>query len=277
MAHGVCAGCGKTSWLVPLYDERGGPLRCYLCAGEWNASYSRRPKWGRLIIKAIKLYEKEGGKCGDLTEMSFVAWGLVGGKVFGFGDEDTIGAEVPDITSELLAELLQLTHPDHHPPERMELAKRVTQELLALKPFVFPAPKPRKIEAPVSPERNAYLKVPAQHIKEPLQRYPCELCHTEPPMNYCDPCRAEWERRRAEERQIENEKQRKRYARKQSLRKAKRPPCPACGGQLPSETRMDAKYCSVRDDKPLSILPPQESRSRGPSDELAGESDASIG
>jgi hypothetical protein len=30
-----------------------------------------------------------------------------------------------------------------HPPERQELAERVAKELLALKPFVFPAPKPK--------------------------------------------------------------------------------------------------------------------------------------
>ena len=49
--------------------------------------------------------------------------------------------EVIELTSEVLADTLKLTHPDHHPPERQELAHRVTQALLALQPFVFPAPK----------------------------------------------------------------------------------------------------------------------------------------
>jgi hypothetical protein len=35
-------------------------------------------------------------------------------------------------------------HPDRHALKHKALATRVTQELLALRPFVFPAPKPRQ-------------------------------------------------------------------------------------------------------------------------------------
>ncbi len=77
----------------------------------------------------------------------FEDWGI---DLVGYVNADTIGAEVGDITAELLADTIELTHPDKHPPEREEKAKRVTQELLALKPFVFPAPKPE----PLKPQKR---------------------------------------------------------------------------------------------------------------------------
>jgi hypothetical protein len=90
-------------------------------------------------------YEKAGGSWADVTKLKDSA-------LFGFGSApwhvlDPLGyltdaintdAEIVDLTSELLDDAVRLTHPDCHPPERQELAKRVTQELLALKPFAFP-------------------------------------------------------------------------------------------------------------------------------------------
>ena len=117
--NGVCEGCGEKSWLIPLYGEKGGPMRCYICAGKWNAEYTRRRKWGRIVIKAIKMFLAAGGRYEDIDKLKLKA-----SLDFDFlpGYEDTIGAEVGDISSELLAETLQLVHPDHHPPERRELA-----------------------------------------------------------------------------------------------------------------------------------------------------------
>jgi hypothetical protein len=45
--NGTCNGCGEPSWLIPLHGDKGGPLRCFMCAGAWNAKYTRRRKWGR--------------------------------------------------------------------------------------------------------------------------------------------------------------------------------------------------------------------------------------
>jgi hypothetical protein len=141
--NGICAGCQTETWLIPLHGEKGGPPRCFLCRGAWHAKHTRRRKWGRIIIKAMKMFFNEGGRWADVEKLRFHALGFEGiGSVLGIpGYEDTIGIEVGDITSELLADAIQLAHPDRHPPERQELAKHVTQELLALKPFVFPAPK----------------------------------------------------------------------------------------------------------------------------------------
>ena len=68
-----------------------------------------------------------------------------------------------ELTSELLADALRLTHPDCHPPERQELAHRVTQGLLALQPFVFPASKP-KLKKPAKPTDDPDLNHMASKI-----------------------------------------------------------------------------------------------------------------
>ena len=115
--------------------------------------HGRRRKWERVVIKAIRAYLDAGGLFQDILKLRLVAGGIA---LPGY-EADCIGTEVGDITSELLAETLQLTHPDKHPVERRELAKRVTQELLALKPFVFPKPQP----TPAPPHRRRRLLVTA--------------------------------------------------------------------------------------------------------------------
>jgi hypothetical protein len=146
------------------------------------------------------------------------------------------------LTSELLTETLRLVHPDVHPPERQELATRVTRQLLALQPFVFPAVKP-KPTAPYEPWRDASVKASAQTLKEPLRRYPCPDCASTIPLNYCDACRAEWEKKQREERDHNNAKQRKWYARRNAWRHLSRP-CETCGKMVKGK-REDARFCSA--------------------------------
>jgi hypothetical protein len=241
---GVCGECGTSTWVVPLHGPKGGPPRCFMCAGAWNAKHTRRRKWGRIIVKAMKMYEKEGGAWRDFDKMKLAA------SPFPFSafpefEADTIGTEVGDITAELLADTLQLTHPDRHPPERRELAQRVTQELLALKPFVFPAPKPEPPK-PMPPQepRDASVKDVRQTLKD-LSRYPCEDCATEVPRDYCDACRAEWEKRQAADLDRERKKVREQYARRRARRKKWQKPvlCAACGTKVEANRR-DAKFCS---------------------------------
>jgi hypothetical protein len=246
--NGKCEGCGETSWLLPLYGERGGPLRCFMCAGEWNAKYTRRRKWGRIAIKAMKGFQHEGGRYDDLDKLKLHAGvggfgGLVSRISPGYEQEDNLGAELGDITSELLADVLQLVHPDKHPPERRELAKRVTQELLALKPFVFPAPKPKPVSE-VSPP--AHQTVAHKSEKQP-EAYPCELCADQTPYHYCDPCKAEWEKRQREEHERERAKHRKWYAR----RKAERDRRALDDQQLAAELGFGAPKPTVR--KPRNL------------------------
>ena len=149
MSTGTCTKCGKHRYVEPLHGPKGGPLMCFLCSGAWHAEYGRRNRAGNVLIKAMRAYGEAGGNLfKDLEEMRLVAMGIA---LPGYEAEAGKVVEVVDITSELLADALQLTHPDRHPPERRELAQRVTQELLALKPFVFPAPKPK----PAPPKRTS--------------------------------------------------------------------------------------------------------------------------
>ena len=177
----------------------------------------------------------------------------------GYG-ADSIGAEVGDITSELLADTLQLTHPDRHPPERKELARRVTAELLALKPYVFPAPKP---DPAPTVESYASANPRRREIGDPSQKpaYPCELCADALPMDYCDACKAEWGKRQQLKREQEdaerlerNRRQRERYKQQrkhcQDLKRFNiehhlepESVCETCGMKLKGKRR-DSKYCS---------------------------------
>jgi hypothetical protein len=179
-AHGICPGCNKANqWLMLLHGDRGGPLRCFMCAGAWNAEHTRRRKWQRIIVKAMNMYLHEGGKWTDLEKFTLFA----GGGLF---DSSPAGIdEVPDITSELLDDVLQLVHPDRHASEQQQLAKRATQELLALRPFVFPKPKPKPQSNPVPTDPAV-----AKNIESPKQpSFPCELCADILPSLYCDACR----------------------------------------------------------------------------------------
>jgi hypothetical protein len=160
------------------------------------------------------------------------------------GEEDTIGGEVGDITTELLEDAIRLTHPDRHPAERQEFAHRVTLALIALRPFVFPAPKKPE---PVTVKQTS----PEGTTKEPLRNlprltYPCEACIDEVPYYYCGACRAEWEKRQEKEREAERTKRKKwtEAARKRRLAQRVMSTCPVCNTQFAGK-RKDARYCSA--------------------------------
>jgi hypothetical protein len=246
---GYCASCKSQSQkvLVPLHDDQGGPLVCHICAGKWHAEHGRKRKAGRVVIRAIKAYEDAGGKWSDIDKLKTSALyrsfgGFDGLDPLGYmADAINTDGEITDLTSELLDDAIRLTHPDCQPPERQGLAKRVTQELLALKPFVFPAKKP-KIIIPPPPPRNESIKVQQPGFKEALRAsYPCKECKSTIPYYYCTPCRAEWDKRSEVKRSQENAKQRKWYAE----RKARRPAtlCTTCGVRFRGK-RKDAKFCS---------------------------------
>jgi hypothetical protein len=161
-------------------------------------------------------------------------------------DATNTADEVIDLTSELLDDAVRLTHPDCHPPERQELAQRVTQGLLALKPFTFPAPSKPIAPAPEPAPRPR--DTPATPTTQ-NQSYPCRTCKSTVPFFYCTPCRAEYEKREAEEDakrkakqpQI-NAAQRAWYAERKN-RYATTKSCAACGKNFKPK-RKDARFCS---------------------------------
>jgi hypothetical protein len=180
-----------------------------------------------------------GGRAIDLNKLKLAAIG--NGGIFSFKElTDPPGYlvgiaktkdEVIELTSELLTDVLKLVHPDHQPPERRELAQRVTQQLLALQPFVFPAPKPKK-SSPTPPRTADVTDKKACSVEtfEKPSRYPCEKCAADVPYFYCATCRAEYDRRRKQENEKQAAKQRVWYARRSALEEQWRLPatCPQC-------------------------------------------------
>jgi hypothetical protein len=147
---------------------------------------------------------------------------------------------------ELLAATIALTHPDKHPPEFKAEANRVTQELLALKPFVFPAPKPKPVVSPAANSSNGESKPRASTAaKKKPPAYPCADCADAVPADYCHDCKAEYDKREQQQFDRRTAKQRAKYKRLRELALAKRQKrhCPTCGTQF-RIARADARYCS---------------------------------
>ena len=55
----ACVMCDARTYVQPLHDDKGGPLTCPVCAGKWHAQQARLRKWRRIIMKAMKSYERE--------------------------------------------------------------------------------------------------------------------------------------------------------------------------------------------------------------------------
>jgi hypothetical protein len=188
----ACRECGKTTYVEPLHGERGGPPYCPICAGAWHAEHGRKRRAARTLIKVMRAYEEAGGRLhGEEFDQLMLASNPFGFAIY---DDDARAAadEFRDLSTELLAATLALTHPDKHPSERKAEAQRVTSELLMLKPFVFPAPEPEKPKPrkpPTEPESNP------SSSKSWRKTYPCEDCRDAIPLDYCNACRAEFEKR----------------------------------------------------------------------------------
>jgi hypothetical protein len=167
-AHAICKGCGERSYCRPLHGERGGPLYCLPCIGKWDAEHMPKRRARRALIRAMSAYTKAG--CSlystDFNELKLLSDGIL-------DSVDSAKDDFKDLTSELLTAALALTHPDRHPLERKAEAERVTQELSALKPFVFPAPPPPKPEPP--PKRRSKESEAFDGIQK-LKSYPCDDC-----------------------------------------------------------------------------------------------------
>jgi hypothetical protein len=246
---GACTKCGTHGYIMPLHSERGGPPYCFMCAGAWHAEHAPRRRAVRVVIKALKAYEAAGGSLyGQEFDELKIASGPYASLVG--RESDTAGSDFADLTSELLDATIALTHPDKHPAERKAEANRVTQELLALKPFVFPAPPPKP--PPKYEPRDVSLKESTECFNEPSQpAYPCEDCRYAIPRDYCDPCKAQWEKeqrkeeeREEAERKLNNAHQRYRYRERKRVRDyyVKRICCATCSKKFKPK-RSDKKYC----------------------------------
>jgi hypothetical protein len=202
-----CVVCSEGPlFLSPLHGERGGPLMCVRCRVRWD-----------------ERDRKNRAKRPDMVA-------LLGGTLFRREDPHVL-------TVELLVDAVALTHPDKHPPERNELAQRVTAELLALKPHLSPKPKPPP-EPIVAPD-PAGKPSTVDMILDTIQRDQgniCKACFFTTPAFYCDSCRTKWEERQLKKRERRN-------ARRRALRRERRGRCICFGCGEAFRGRRDAKFC----------------------------------
>jgi hypothetical protein len=218
----------------------------------WHGRHGRKRRVGRILKKAMKAFLAAGGASTEITDLKIEvdAESIGCGSLFNSETPDTIGSDLGDITSELLTDALRLTHPDVHPHERRELATRVTRELNALAPYVFPAPKPNPVPTP-DPTAFTPRARPAtlvQDTEPAAPPYPCAVCKNDVPYYYCRPCRAEYERRQEATLEKERQKQRAWYRARKARALARRralgqlPRCAACHKPFEPK-RKDSKYC----------------------------------
>jgi hypothetical protein len=255
--HAECAMCGKRDYCSPLHGDKGGPPCCIVCIGKWHGEYGRRRRLGRIVIRAMAAYFDGGGSWTDVEKLKMSAMG----KEFGDWDLDSLfdplgyladtantSDETIELTSELLADAIKIAHPDLHPPEGRDLAQRVSQALIALQPFTFPAQKPKPVAPPPSDDAKSWRRESKSNKpKAKPTRYPCVDCADAVPADYCDACRAEYDRREQEKFERRTAKQRAQYARRRKELLATRPPmvCAFCGEGFESK-RADGRYCSDR-------------------------------
>ncbi len=197
-----CAHCDERTFLLPLYGARGGPLCCPLCIGKFHAEHGKRRRHGRIVIRAMRAFLANGGRPDDIDKLkqTVICGDFFGHDVLGHDAfTDPLGylahtantkGEVIELTSELLADAIRLAHPDYHPPERQDLARRTTQGLLALQPFTFPAPKPKPPPKPVSEANDDELSKAIRKITDRPRTtestYPCADCRGTVPADYCE-------------------------------------------------------------------------------------------
>jgi hypothetical protein len=219
-SQGDCAICGEHDVLTPLHGDHGGPVCCLLCRGKWHAEHGRRRKLGRIVIRAIKAFIDGGGRYEDLDKLKIAAigsdWFDLDPLGYLAGASKTAKNEIIELTSELLGDAIKITHPDCHPPERQELAHRVTQGLLALVPFTFAAPKPK----PPSPLDHRSPSGPSESITAIKHdvTFPCPECADTVPYYYCNACKSEYDKREHEKDERERAKHRKWYAERKARR-----------------------------------------------------------
>ena len=211
-----CINCGTDYLVTHLHRERGGPIVCAKCGNGILLEISRQRKTQEAIVAAL-----------------------------GFDTLETLAfhsrhSDPGQLSLELLDDVLSLVDPDNHPSERAFLARRVTDELLALRPFAKPKSEGTDGDFPVTVPHRISARTGGEAPQEP-RSYPCQDCRHTVPRYYCDDCHGIWERERRTKRERQNASARKRRARKRMLWRAS---CAQCENVF-TPTRRDARFCSA--------------------------------
>ena len=211
-----CVNCGTGQFVTHLHRERGGPMVCPKCRDGILLEISRERIAQEAIFSAFGLNTLE------------VLGGVSGGQ------------SEPQLSGELLDDILALVHPDNHPPERTFLAHRVTAELLAHKATLEVLALSSSSIPTVTARRRIAGRTGDNASQRPHQFHPCDDCRQMAPRYYCDDCRHRCERERHAKREKDNTAARQRRARKRLLWRAT---CVQCEKAF-IPNRRDASYCS---------------------------------
>jgi hypothetical protein len=178
----ACAKCGTTGMLlVALHGDRGGPDVCLDCSATIHGEIGARRR-----------------------ERANDPWNPENlGSVFA----DKRYARRGQLDTELLKDLITLTHPDLH-PQRREMATRVAARLTAMRPFVLPPappPEPRNgseasdsvdLGGPVTESCNGSKKDHTEKCSGSVTTR-CRECRGALQEEFwCDQCRTEAEQER---------------------------------------------------------------------------------
>ena len=114
-------------------------VNCQKCRREFDAQGA----WQKLCLSCYRERERERTGTGDLSGLERRADRLIteayeAGRQRGFEEGYEVAsakARRPNghLSPGLLRELVLLCHPDRHPPERFELANRITAELVSMR------------------------------------------------------------------------------------------------------------------------------------------------
>ena len=204
----ACTKCGQVTYVAPLHDERGGPLFCFhVCRRMACRACAHVEERGAFSIKALKAYDAAGGSTVD-KDFRRIKIRRKRRFLLLVRAADDVGDDFSDLTSELLDATIALTHPDKHPIERKAEANRVTQELHALKPFVFPAPPPKEPEPPAKPRMTALFNDGTVRNLNNLSRrtFPVMTAATRCPASIAIPARHNDEKKQQEDHERDEKK-----------------------------------------------------------------------
>lgn len=213
----TCASCGGSGLLVALHGDRGGPDVCIECSGKWLATANQK---ARREFKRLNLFMRMlGDDAGDPEALA-----------------DLLRADV-------LAAAIRLTHPDRHPPDRAETARRVTAALTAAREHALASKPPPEPAQPRDGSDSVARLSGQKAVTAPVDdQYPCATCRHLPVALYCDRCRKRWEA--DDETRRERERTYRRDLRARWRVEHEPRECDHCHREF-TPVRSDSRYCSA--------------------------------
>ena len=248
---GACTKCGQHGYVMPLHDERGGPLFCFMCAGAWHAEHAPRRRRARRHQGVAKSTRR---RAADLYGRDFDELKLAANGMFIVHEADDVGDDFTRSDVGIAGRHHRADAPRQAPGRAQGGSESRHAGTACAQAVRVPGTAPSRSR---QQSRMTLVQVATRRDltsrPSPPPAYPCEDCCDVIPMDYCDRCRAQYDKKREEdnereekERQRKNERQRERYEvrREHWLARQRPTACATCGEKFEPK-RSDAKYCSA--------------------------------